>query len=83
MIRFGATQKNGRALVGLGLEEEHLVRLKAGKPIALKLDEIVPGLVGDLLIFYGKDRHAMLDDLAVLIKPDTIFPTVTPAERVF
>lgn len=84
MLRFSATTPTGRQIVGLGLEEGNLERLRAGKPIAVKLDELAPGLAADLVIFYGKDRHAMVDMMAGSIGPDTkINPDITAARDIF
>jgi hypothetical protein len=59
-------------LVILGLTEENIRRLLSGKPIALKLEEIQPAIVGDLVIVGGKDEQQMVDDIfSGLIGPVT------------
>ncbi len=55
MIKFKTTGKNGAVLLGFGLEEGNIERLKAGQPIYFQLDEL--GIEGhDVMIMYGKDQ---------------------------
>lgn len=61
MIKHLTTLKNGTRLVGLGLSEGNVGKLKEGKPIYLHLDEL--GIEGiDVLIHYGVTEQAIIDD---------------------
>lgn len=62
MIKFVSTKPNGTKLVGMGLSEENVKRLKEGKPISFNLDELgFEGLEG--LIFYGETEESIVADL--------------------
>ena len=58
MITFSGKNNRGRPLLGFGLSEKNLEKLREGLPIHLHADEM--GFAGDVLIFYGKTE----DDLA-------------------
>jgi hypothetical protein len=60
MVKFLATQADGRRLLGLGLSRANCNRLLAGEPIAFKL-EAIPGLEakGDVIIFAGETEQDM------------------------
>lgn len=70
MIKFSATDKDGKKLLGLGLVEGNLNRLKEGKPI--KIDGETVGLDNlDILIFYGKTEESLAKQLAPFITAQT------------
>lgn len=61
-------------LVGLGLSDENLRRLRQGQPIVVRLAELLPELEPkqiDLLIFAGRDEREMTAQLSSLIGPST------------
>jgi hypothetical protein len=61
MIKFLVNAKNGTQLVGLGLSEGNVKKLRAGQPILLHLDEL--GIEGiDVLIHYGETEDAIVKD---------------------
>lgn len=61
MIKFLVDGKNGAKLVGLGLSQGNIDRLKEGKPIYLHLDEL--GIEGiDVLIHYGETEDKIIED---------------------
>lgn len=71
MIKFSATTPDGRPAIGLGLSAHNFKRLKAGQPIFI--DGAKEGLpfAGEIVIFYGRSEHDMLEDLSRHIGPDT------------
>lgn len=71
MIKFTATTGEGTPLIGLGLSEENLRRLRAGQPIMLKLGDLLPGVQIEVLIFAGRDEYDLTERLASLIGPET------------
>lgn len=60
-------------LVGLGLSDENLRRLRKGQPIVVRLAELLPDLRDqiDILIFAGRDEREMTAQLSSLIGPST------------
>lgn len=52
MVKFIANSEGGKKLVGLGLTEENVKRLKKGEPILIKGLEL--DLDFDIGIFYGE-----------------------------
>jgi hypothetical protein len=60
----------GRELIGLGLEEKNLERLRAGDPIHIFGGQM--GLPFDILIYYGKDMAALLAMSKGAVGPDTV-----------
>ena len=58
MIKF-LYEKEESTLVGLGISEENVRRLKDDQPIVVKLSDM--GITTDIqvLIFYGKDEKEM------------------------
>ncbi len=81
MIKFIADSgKGGRFIIGFGLSEENLVRLRAGQPICIKLSEMGCKVVHDnnthdaeILIHYGKTETDIAREFAAvgLIGPKT------------
>lgn len=68
MIKFTAPKPNGEVLIGLGLEEGNIERLKEGKPILFNMAEL--GFEGmECMIMYGKDQgdiKKQLEDAGML-----------------
>lgn len=64
-------------LIGLGLSEENLRRLKLDQTITVHLREMIPSLDHeiDVLLFAGSDEIAMTLKLRGLLGPDTIVRT--------
>jgi hypothetical protein len=61
MIKFLVNGRNGAQLVGLGLSQGNIDRLKDGKPIYIHLDEL--GIEGiDVLIHYGETEDSIIAD---------------------
>lgn len=69
MIKFTVDTKDGK-LVGLGIAEANVRRLKKGQPIKVDLQEIGLG-EGSIGIFYAKTERELLDMLSPYIGPDT------------
>ncbi len=71
MIKFTATTRNGRKVIGLGFSHMNLDRLKANEPIRFKGEVI--GMDGiDVLIFAGKTEESMAKELDPMITAQTI-----------
>jgi hypothetical protein len=61
MIKFVAQGKNGQTIVGLGLSEGNIKRLKQGDPMYFSLEEL--GIEGiDVTIVYGETEDAIKAD---------------------
>ena len=61
MIKFLAHGKNGQTIIGLGLSEGNIQRLKQGDPVYFSLEEL--GIEGyDVTIIYGETEEAIKDD---------------------
>ena len=74
MVKFTASG-NGVTVVGLGLEDENIRRMVAGKPVRVRLSELgFTGAAGaiQIVIFSGKDAESMRRDLAPLIDSNTV-----------
>jgi hypothetical protein len=76
MIKFAATKMvGGREIpvVGLGLSRENCRRLLLGQPICVSLDELVPSLEAEVILFAGETEEAMAKEFRDkgLIKPGT------------
>jgi hypothetical protein len=59
MVKFKAT--GDRNLIGLGLSEENVKRLKEGMPIFIEKEKLE--IPFDILIFYGKTEKDIENDL--------------------
>ena len=70
MIKFKAQGSDG-PLLGFGLSEENIQKLKQGQPIAVDLAEMGCSR-GRVLIFYGRTEKEMAQDLREFIGPETI-----------
>jgi len=60
MIKFKATQSNGREVLGLGLSAKNVEQLKLGRPISVWGREI--DIPFDVMIFYGETEQTMADE---------------------
>lgn len=65
MIKFIGSQQDGkRKLIGLGLSEGNLQKLRQGQPIHVNLVEMDQALRDwDLMIFWGETEQSMVDEL--------------------
>jgi hypothetical protein len=70
MIKFSAFSHDGKKLVGIGLSEMNLQKLREGCPIKIGGDE-VDVLDTEILIFYGKTEKEMHEKLKGFIDPET------------
>lgn len=52
---------DGKKLIGLGIDEENVSRLRDGKPIVVNGEPF--GFDGEILIFYGKDKGHLLSQM--------------------
>lgn len=73
MIRWKSMQGNGRPLIGLGIEEGNVNRLKAGQPIMV--DGRSLGIDVDIAIHYGATINDLIEQLraAGVQLPEPIF----------
>lgn len=77
MIKFAASLKDGGLLIGLGLTDENVARLKAGQPMHITLAEMIASDVlareVRIIIFHGKDEDTIhtLFERGGLIGPST------------
>ncbi len=75
MIKFIATnERTGRRLLGFGLSEGNLQRLRNDEPIHVDVSKMHEDLDVDLMIFYGKTEQEMADMLKEhgLVTPETL-----------
>ena len=76
MVTFVAAGEDGRMLLGIGLAEENVERLKTGAPAKIRLVEI-DGLKGIdasklvVMIFYGKTIEEIHENLKQFIDGNT------------
>lgn len=64
MVKFAALGPDGKTVLGLGLTDENLRRLKAGEPIAVLVAEVIgapspPANKMTVMLFWGKDEDAI------------------------
>lgn len=69
MIKFTA-QRAARKLIGLGISEGNIKKLKQGKPIHIFGEELGFSNV-EIMIFYGATEQKMQEDLSEFIGPET------------
>lgn len=62
MIRFRTGRSAKRDIAFIGLSEENVARLKAGKPIRIKRDDPL-GLGVEVVIYHGADEIEMTREL--------------------
>lgn len=65
MIKFQGTGLNGLPVVGFGLSEANVQRLKEGLPILIdaKDTQELLGVQAQIVIFYGKTEESMQEEL--------------------
>ena len=61
MIKFKAKSKDGNTLVGLGLSEGNIKRLKAKQPILIRGTEL--NIDHDISIMYGETEESLKEEL--------------------
>lgn len=62
MIKFRSTKPDGSQLIGLGLSDGNIEKLKAGQPIVFDFGELgIEGFEG--LIMYGKTEEDIITEL--------------------
>jgi hypothetical protein len=74
MIKFTAV-KDGKLLIGLGLSEENIKRLRKGNPIVVDLADLGITFKAEVFIFTGKNEKTMKKDLEQFIAFDTVTNT--------
>jgi hypothetical protein len=75
MVKFTADSDDGRRLIGLGIEEGNVARLKQKKPIVVRLDDpeaINLGLPIDIMIWYGATHAELVAEVKPYINAATI-----------
>lgn len=73
MIKFTAKTDSGRKLVGFGLSQMNLVKIMAGEPVHVNMEEMgFPGL--DFMIFgdIRKDDQELADSIKEFVNEDTV-----------
>jgi hypothetical protein len=65
MIKFRGTDKNDVPVVGFGLSEANVQRLKQGMPILIDTDDTKElfGVPAQIVIFYGNTEESMQEEL--------------------
>ena len=77
MVKFTGSDENGRTLVGLGISQGNVDRLKEGKPIHIHFEEMNLPWPIDLLIFFGATEQ----DCADVVKPFITERTMVHKEK--
>ena len=72
MIKFTG-ERDGKHLVGFGLSEGNLKKLREGKPILVDLSEMIPGCKMEVLIFYGATEQAMYQEIKPMLRNVPIY----------
>lgn len=67
MIKFTG-ERDGRRLVGFGISEGNIGKLREGKPIVVDLDEMIPGCKMEVLIFYGATEREMYEEIKPMLR---------------
>ena len=65
MVKFSSTGHDDKVLLGLGISELNVRRLKEGMPIYIKDDELeqLTGWNGNILLMYGKTEADIAKDV--------------------
>jgi hypothetical protein len=71
MVKFTATTRDVRKLIGFGLSRANIEKLMAGRPILI-VGEVIGEAHREFLIFFGETEAAMRDMMADCITPETI-----------
>ncbi len=75
MVKFTADGDDGRKLIGLGIEEGNVARLKQNRPIVVHLDDhegINLGLPIDIMIWYGETHEELVAEVRPYISGATV-----------
>lgn len=80
MVKFLATAKGGKLMLGLGITERNIEELKKGNAMKIELDEVALESKLDLskvdfvYVFYGKDEDTIYEAFRKqgLVSSDTI-----------
>lgn len=70
MVKFTAAGPDG-PIIGLGISEGNVERLKAGQPILVDL-KTMGFQEGSIMIFYGESNAAMFQELKARVGPHTL-----------
>jgi hypothetical protein len=70
-IRFKGTMTDGRTLVGIGITEANVKRLKDGEPIVVRAESVGLEPPVDIVIIYGKTLDDLSNMLAPMLGPET------------
>jgi hypothetical protein len=62
--------RQGIPLIGLGLEEKNIEKLRENMPIHIKGEDM--GIVFDIIIYYGKGLEDLMELTKSGIGPDTV-----------
>lgn len=81
MIKFTAQGNQGTTLIGLGLTEANVARLRAGQPMRIHLRDL--GFVGviaslEIGIFLGADEETLLAHIRPFMDAQTVVSEVPP-----
>lgn len=69
MLKFRAQKSDGTILLGFGLSEENIIRLKNDQSVFFSLD--IMGFEGtEVMIFYGETDEKMKEIVEVYIHPE-------------
>ena len=80
MIKFKTYSGENVLLLGFGLSEDNIQRLKSGQPVVIKLEDM--GLrEGRIMIFYGKTEADMIKEIKPYLGSDTLVIGVPPDEN--
>lgn len=63
MVKFSFKRKSGKIVMGFGINQDNVRRLKKGDPIFVDLSQF--GIDGEILIFYGETEQ----DLVAFVSP--------------
>ncbi len=72
MLKWTASRRSGRKVIGLGLTAENVDLLMQGKPIMI--DGAKMGLPFDIAVHYGATVQTLIDDLdeqGITVGPET------------
>lgn len=70
MIRFRATAEDGSTVIGLGITDGNIDRLRQGRPIWVEGGSVgVPGV--KVVIYWGRDEYDATEQVSALLGPDT------------
>jgi hypothetical protein len=76
MIKFSARRADGGMILGFGITEGNLTRLREGRPMLIRLAELeipfdVTSRASEIVIFYGETEADIERDLQQFIGPET------------